>query len=67
MLNTTISEWGRDDLRFSPIERRKMADGLFISYQKQARRGGNPLRLREELPGGACFGEAQANIRNPGK
>ena len=40
MLNTTISEWGRDDLQFSPIERRKMADGLFISYQKQARRGG---------------------------
>lgn len=65
MLNTTISEWGRDDLQFSPIERRKMADGLFISYQKQARRGGNPLRLRIVLRGGACFDEVRANIERP--
>ena len=65
MLNTTISEWGRDDLQISPIERRKMADGLFISYQKQARRGGNPLRLRIVLRGGVFFDEVRANIERP--
>ena len=65
MLNTTISEWGRDDLLASPIKKRKMADGLFISYQKQARRGGNPLRLRKEMRGGVFFDEVRANIERP--
>ena len=38
----------------------------FLRRGEAAARG-SPLRLRKGLRGGACFDEAQANIKNPRK